>query len=60
MNISITEYLFKVHKPSAMEGEARLRGLWRIIYSKTIISVYALPETGASHDTADPDRSQRI
>jgi len=43
-----------------MECKARLRGLWRIIYSKTIISVYALPETGASHDTADPDRSQRI
>ncbi len=25
-------------KPSAMRGEARLRGLYRIIYSKTIIS----------------------
>ena len=24
-------------KPSAKRGEARLRGLWRIIYSKTII-----------------------
>jgi hypothetical protein len=24
-----------------MQGEARLRGLWRIIYSKTIISVAA-------------------
>jgi len=23
-------------KPSAMQGEARLRGLWRIMYSKTI------------------------
>jgi hypothetical protein len=23
-------------KPSASQGEARLRGLWRIIYSKTI------------------------
>jgi len=23
-------------KPSAIQGEARLRGLWRIIYSKTI------------------------
>ena len=23
-------------KPSARQGEARLRGLWRIIYSKTI------------------------
>jgi len=27
-------------KPSAMQGKARLRGLYRIIYSKTIISVY--------------------
>jgi hypothetical protein len=27
-------------KPSARQGEARLRGLYRIIYSKTIISVY--------------------
>jgi len=26
-------------KPSAIQGEARLRGLYRIIYSKTIISV---------------------
>ena len=25
-------------KPSARQGEARLRGLYRIIYSKTIIS----------------------
>jgi hypothetical protein len=25
-------------KPSAMQGEARLRGLWWIIYSKTISS----------------------
>jgi homogentisate 1,2-dioxygenase len=33
-------------KPSASQGEARLRGLYRIIYSKTIISVYALPKTG--------------
>ena len=47
-------------KPTARQGEARLRGLWRIISSKTIISVYALPETGASRDTADPDRGQRI
>jgi hypothetical protein len=28
-------------KPSAMQGEARLRGLYQIIYSKTIISVAA-------------------
>ena len=27
-------------KPSAMQGKARLRGLYRIISSKTIISVY--------------------
>ena len=40
-------------KPSAMQGEARLRGLHRIIYSKTIISVYTLPEAGASCDAAD-------
>ena len=25
-------------KPSASQGEARLRGLWRIIYSKSISS----------------------
>ena len=47
-------------KPSASQGEARPRGLWRNNYSKTIISVYALPETGAPHDTVDPDRGQRI
>jgi len=40
-------------KPSASQGEARLRGLYWIIYSKTIISVYALPETGVARDTAD-------
>jgi hypothetical protein len=28
-------------KPSANQGKARLRGLYRIIYSKTIISVTA-------------------
>jgi len=27
-------------KPSAMQGKARLRGLYRIISSKTIISAY--------------------
>jgi hypothetical protein len=27
-------------KPSARQGEARLRGLYRIIYSKTIILCY--------------------
>jgi hypothetical protein len=30
------DYFFKDHKPSAMRGEARLRGLERIISSKTI------------------------
>jgi len=35
---AISDYLFKDHKPSARQGEARLRGLERIIYSKTIIS----------------------
>jgi hypothetical protein len=39
-------------KPSANQGKARRRGLYRIIYSKTIISVYTLPDAGASHDTA--------
>jgi hypothetical protein len=32
----IADYLFKDHKPSANQGKARLRGLYRIIYSKTI------------------------
>ena len=36
MDISITEYFFKVHKPSANQGKALLRGLYRIIYSKTM------------------------
>ena len=36
---AMADYLFKDHKPSAMQGEARLRGLWRIIYSKTITNV---------------------
>jgi hypothetical protein len=47
-------------KPSAMRGEARLRGRERIMYSKTIISVYTPLEAGASRDTAGPDRGQRI
>ena len=29
-------------KPSAMQGEARLRGLWRIMYSKTITQSHAV------------------
>jgi hypothetical protein len=55
-------------KPSASQGEARLRGLERIISSKTIISAHrsshrrsnASPEVDASRDTADPDKGQRI
>ena len=34
--------------------------VYRIYFSISIISVYALPETGVSHDTPDPDRGQRI
>jgi hypothetical protein len=44
-------------KPSANPNAC---ALYRIIYSKTIISVYTLPEAGDSRDTADPDRGQRI
>jgi|GEM_PF-2526449 len=33
---AVADYLLKDHKPSAMRGEARLRGLERIISSKTI------------------------
>jgi hypothetical protein len=36
MDIRRTEYFFKVHQPSAMECKARLHGLYRIMYSKTI------------------------
>jgi len=36
----MTDYFFKDHKPSAMEGEARLRGRERRNYSTTIISAY--------------------
>jgi len=32
----MADYLLKDHKPSANQGKARLRGLYRIIYSKTI------------------------
>jgi hypothetical protein len=41
-------------KPSASQGEARLRGLYRIISSKTIISVYA----GAAWERGRPARVQ--
>ena len=41
-------------KPSAMECEARLRGLYRIIYSKTI-----KPARGCS-SAADANDGQRI
>ena len=43
MSISITEYFFKVHKPPANQGKARLRGLYRIIYSKTISPTVSAP-----------------
>jgi len=33
---AIPDYFFKDHTPSAIQGEARLRGLYRIISSKTI------------------------
>ena len=36
------DYVFKDHTPSAMRGDARLRGLWRIICSKTISPPEAL------------------
>jgi len=32
----MADYFFKDHTPSANQGKARLRGLWRIISSKTI------------------------
>jgi hypothetical protein len=54
------DYLFKDHKPSAKRGEARLRGLYRIISSKTIISVSSLPEPDVSCDTADVNNGQCI
>ncbi len=47
-------------KPSAMQGKARLGGLYRIISSKTIISVYTPLDAGVSHDTADLDKGQHI
>jgi hypothetical protein len=34
---AIPDYFFKVHKPLARRGEARLRGLERIVSSKTIL-----------------------
>jgi hypothetical protein len=33
---AMADYFFNDHTPSAMQGEARLRGLWRIISSTTI------------------------
>jgi hypothetical protein len=38
----MADYVFKDHTPSAMRGDARLRGLWRIICSKTISPPEAL------------------
>jgi len=56
----MADYFFKDHKPSAIQGEARLRGLERNIYSKTIISVSTLLAAGASRDTADGNNGQCI
>jgi hypothetical protein len=43
------DYLFKDHKPSANQGKARLRGLWRIISSKTMrCATPPRPCTGAA------------
>ena len=47
-------------KPSAMQDEARLRGLWRNNYSKTIISVYTLLTACASSGTVDTDNGHYI
>jgi len=52
--------LFKDHKPSSIQGEDRLRGLYRNISAKSIISVYPPPEASASRDTSDTDDSQCI
>ena len=41
-------------KPSAIQGEARLRGLERIIYSKTIISAWVETGRPCSHRGAMP------
>jgi hypothetical protein len=49
---AMADYLLKDHKPPARQGKARLRGLERNNYLKTIISVYTLPEAGTSRDTA--------
>jgi hypothetical protein len=53
------DYFRKDHTPLARQGEAHLRGLERIISSKTIISVYTLPKAGASHETADKNNDRR-
>ena len=46
---AIPDYLFKDHKPSAIQGKARLRGLWRIISSKTMrCATPPRPCTGAA------------
>jgi hypothetical protein len=56
----MADYLLKDHKPSATQGEARLRELYWIMYSKTIISVYTPPAAGASRNTADRNNGQCI
>ncbi len=38
----IPDLIFNVHKPSANQGKARLRRLWRITCSKTISLLEAL------------------
>jgi hypothetical protein len=43
-----------------MQGEARLRGLERIMYSKTIVSVYTPLAAGASRDAAERNNSQYL
>ena len=48
------DYLLKDHKPSAIQGEARLRGLYRIISSKTI------PSAPAGARAALPSRSASV
>jgi len=58
----MADYVFKDHTPSAMQGEARLRGLWRIMYSKTIkVHIYSCDFTAQTHrgDPAGEEFSTR-
>ena len=54
---ALPDYVFKDHTPSAMRGEARLRGRERIICSKTISPPEAHDETMERSNQA---RVQRI